>query len=79
MNPPRLATPNTFAQDILIMEERILGRKPGEVRHRAGCMSMTGGYSDRPHHTEMLVSLNGSDARGSGCLGGSHWHWPPSR
>jgi Aldo/keto reductase family len=28
--------------------------QPGGVRHRAGCMSMTGGYSDQPHHTEML-------------------------
>ena len=61
------------------MEERILGHNLEGSAHRAGCMSMTGGCSDRPHHTELLVSLNGSDAGGSGCLGGSHWHWPPSR
>jgi hypothetical protein len=62
------------------MDKRTLGSDGLEVSAIGlGCMSMTGGYSDRPHYTEMLVSLNGSDARGSGCLGGSHWHWPPSR
>ena len=60
------------------MEERTFSAATWRGRP-SGVGCMTGGYNDRPHHTEMLVSLNGSDAGGSACLGGSHWHLPPSR
>src|SRR5215217_6635318 len=48
------STPTNSRQERLIMEKRILGAGLEVSAIGLGCMSMTGGYSDRPDRTEML-------------------------